>query len=123
MRTWHSDPLGVPLPEPFDGVYYDKRITSQPKGLEKLWSLVMHKSLTFEVRPWGPNQHFGPLGCKGCPIPQQHDRAEVPRDEYLAKDLPWMPLVHWAAGYGHLSLLSAVRESLGPLSRARTISQ
>jgi len=30
-------------------------------------TLVLEKTLPFEFRPWGRNQHFGPYGCKSCP--------------------------------------------------------
>lgn len=55
--------------------------------------LVMHKTLSFEFRPWGPNQHFGPHGCVSCPDPTK------------AKDLPLMSLFHYAAHVGHWNLM------------------
>ena len=55
--------------------------------------LVMYKTLSFEFRPWGPNQHFGPHGCVSCPDPTK------------AKDLPLMSLFHYAARVGHWNLM------------------
>lgn len=72
----------------------------------RFWNLVQHKSLSFEFRPWGPNQHFGPYGCKGCPIPAP--------GVLQGKDLSLMGLIHWAAETGHVSLLSSLpRHILG----------
>lgn len=71
------------------------------RGLEpavdaKLRRLVMYKTLSFEFRPWGPNQHFGPHGCVSCPDPTK------------AKDLPLMSLLHYAAHVGHWSLMESL---------------
>lgn len=55
--------------------------------------LVRYKTLSFEFRPWGPNQHFGPHGCVSCP------------DLTKAKDLPLMSLFHYAAHVGHWNLM------------------
>ena len=60
---------------------------------EKFRHLVMYKMLSFEFRPWGPNQHFGPYGCGSCPDPTK------------AKELPFMSLFHYAAHAGHWSLM------------------
>ena len=59
----------------------------------KLRHLVMHKTLSFEFRPWGSNQHFGPYGCVSCPDPTK------------AKHLPFVSLFHYAARVGHWSLM------------------
>ena len=59
----------------------------------KLRRLVMYKTLSFEFRPWGPNQHFGPYGCGSCPDPKK------------AQELPFMSLFHYAAHAGHWSLM------------------
>ncbi len=66
--------------------------------------LVQYGSLAFEFRPWGANQHFGPNGCKGCPVPDSGDLE--------SKDLPSMALVHWAAETGHLKVFDIVEPRL-----------
>lgn len=77
--------------------------SSEPKS-QQFWSLIQHESLPFEFRPWGPNQHFGPSGCKGCPVPDSNDLEP--------KDLPSMALVHWAAETGYLSVFDMVEPPL-----------
>ena len=62
----------------------------------QLQRLVMYKTLPFEFRPWGPNQHFGPYGCGSCP------------DATKAKELPFMSLFHYAAHAGHWSLMESL---------------
>ena len=62
----------------------------------RLRRLVMYKTLSFEFRPWGPNQHFGPYGCSSCTDPTK------------AKDLPFMSLFHYAAHAGHWSLIESL---------------
>lgn len=68
----------------------------QPTFQAKLRHLVMHKTLPFEFRPWGPNQHFGPYGCTSCP------------DLAKAKELPFMSLFHYAAQVGHWKLMESL---------------
>ena len=102
-------------------------LEAQQKGLaihnqkerivKKFWNLILYGVLRFEFRPWGANHHFGPYGCKGCPIPSTESSASVStryakNDTYLAKDLPHMALLHWAAENGHLPLL----QRIAPLS-------
>lgn len=74
------------------------------RSFQQCSNLVLHKSLPFEFRPWGPTQHFGPFGCKGCPVPRA--------DDVEPKDLPSMALVHWAAETGHLNILGIVEPQL-----------
>lgn len=62
----------------------------------KLRHLVMHKTLSFEFRSWGLNQHFGPYGCASCP------------DITKAKELPFMSLFHYAAQVGHWNLMESL---------------
>lgn len=62
----------------------------------KLRHLVMHKTLSFEFRPWGLNQHFGLYGCVSCPKTTR------------TKDLPFMSLFHYAAHVGHWSLMEGL---------------
>ena len=76
----------------------DSRLTSQ------FWDLVQHGTIAFEFRPWGSNQHFGPYGCKGCPVPES--------DELEPKDLPSMGLLHWAAETGQLKVFDIIKPPL-----------
>ena len=80
------------------------RRVSKSDGLEQLLNLIQHKVLPFEFRPWGPNQHFGPIGCKGCPVPDS--------DDFEPKDLASMAFLHWAAEIGHLSVFNMIEPSL-----------
>lgn len=66
----------------------------------RLENLAKHKSLAFDFRPWGSNQHFGSYGCVGCPRPPSPSEACL-----VAKDLPHMPMIHYAAEVGNLPLL------------------
>ena len=59
----------------------------------KLRHLVMYRTLPFEIRPWGPNEHFGPYGCAVC------------QDPTKTKELPFMSLFHYAAQAGHWTLM------------------
>ena len=65
--------------------------------------LAKHKTLAFEFRPWGPNQHFGPYGCVGCPSPSA--------SSLVAKDLPCISMIHYAAAVGNLTLLTLLTSS------------
>ena len=80
------------------------RWVSESEGSAQLMNLIQHKVLPFEFRPWGPNLHFGPIGCKGCPVPES--------DDLDAKDLPSMGLLHWAAEIGHLSVFNMIEPAL-----------
>lgn len=62
----------------------------------KFRHLVMHKTLSFEFRPWGLNQHFGNYGCVSCSDPTK------------AKDLPFTSLFHYAAQAGHWNLMESL---------------
>ena len=73
----------------------------KPFSHAQLRYLAMHKTLSFELRPWGPNQHFGPYGCVSC---SHHS------DPTKAKDLPYMSLFHYAARIGHWSLMESLAE-------------
>ncbi len=72
--------------------------SSESTFRRRLESLALHKTLAFEFRPWGPNQHFGPYGCIGCPSPNATSLA--------AKDLPHISMMHYAAKVGNLMLLA-----------------
>lgn len=63
----------------------------------KLQDLAMYKTLPFEFRPWGRNEHYGPYGCGSCK-PGGGSSAE-------ADQLPFMSLLHYAAEAGHWSLM------------------
>ena len=66
---------------------------------QRLETLTEQKTLAFEFRPWGPDQHFGPYGCIGCPSPGAGDS--------VAKDLPYISKIHYAAEVGNLVLLKS----------------
>ena len=68
-----------------------------PVHARRFENLAKHKTLAFDFRPWGPNQHFGPYGCVGCP--NSSDQSPV------AKDLPYISMIHYAAKVGNLALL------------------
>ena len=68
-----------------------------PVHARQVENLAKHKTLNFDFRPWGLNQHFGPYGCVGCPSPR--DQSPV------AKDLPYMSMIHYAARVGNMALL------------------
>ena len=78
--------------------------SNEPGLALRFWDLVQYGSLAFEFRPWGSNRHFGPYGCKGCPVPDP--------DDLEPKDLPSMALVHWAAETGHLKVFDIVEPPL-----------
>ena len=75
-------------------MYHTKEL--DPALDPKFRHLVLYKTLSFEFRPWGPNQHSGPYGCVSCPDPTK------------AKDLPLMSLFHYAAHVGHWSLMKGL---------------
>lgn len=89
--------------------YWPRHIMSLQQSSEarlktQFWDLVQHQSLAFEFRPWGPNRHFGPNGCKGCPVPDS--------DDLEPKALPSMGLLHWAAETGYLKVFDIVKPQL-----------
>ena len=73
----------------------DNRTTSLTVGL------VNSKILPFEFRPWGPNRHFGPYGCKSCWM----DAGEGSKPG----DLRMTSAIHWAAEHGLVNFLSYIR--------------
>ena len=77
--------------------FYDSAKSHVNPYHHHLVRLAMHKTLAFEFRPWGPNQHFGPYGCVGCPSPGAGG--------LVAKDLPHMSMIHYAAKVGNIALL------------------
>ena len=76
-----------------------KRRFGTDQSFDSFWKMVWSKETIseFEFRPWGPNQHFGPYGCVGCP-PHSSD-ADMPGL------LPGMAALHWAAEVGHWPLI------------------
>lgn len=79
--------------------WYLKSDPTDSRHYSQLEHLAMYKTLAFEFHPWGPNQHFGPYGCIGCPSPDA--------ESLVAKDLPHMSMIHYAAEKGNLALLSS----------------
>ena len=78
--------------------------SSESRLATQFWDLAQHRTLAFEFRPWGSNQHFGQYGCKGCPVPES--------GELESKDLPSMGLLHWAAETGYLKVFDIIKPPL-----------
>ncbi|KAL9013111.1 MAG: hypothetical protein Q9173_002171 [Seirophora scorigena] len=78
-------------------VFHTKGFDPSSPLSRKLQDLAMYKTLPFEFRPWGRNEHFGPYGCVSCK-PGGTSSAEADR-------LPFMSLLHFAAEAGHCSLM------------------
>ncbi|MCJ1457100.1 hypothetical protein MMC28_007466 [Mycoblastus sanguinarius] len=70
---------------------------SSPELYQKLQSIAKYKTLPFEFRPWGFNQHHGPYGCVSC--------AHVGTSGPAATQLPFMSLFHYAAKVAHWPLM------------------
>ena len=75
--------------------------------------LALQKTLAFDFRPWGPNQHHGPHGCVGCPNPNTTDLD--------ATDLPNISMLHYAVEVGNVPLLLLLQNPL--VSQTRDISE
>ena len=75
--------------------------------------LLLQKTLAFEFRPWGPNQHHGPYGCVGCPNSKMADLD--------ATDLPNVSMLHYAAEVGNVPLLLLLQNP--HISQTRDISE
>ena len=84
--------------------WHSRWLPQTPAGSfeERFWDLLCDKILSFEFRPWGPNKHFGPYGCRGCPP------NETGFKDLRPMDLPLMGLIHWAAANGYLRLLTGI---------------
>ncbi|KAL8880401.1 MAG: hypothetical protein Q9198_002182 [Flavoplaca austrocitrina] len=78
-------------------VLHTKGFEPSSTSSRKLQNLAMYKTLAFEFRPWGRNQHYGPYGCGSCK-PGGNASSEAER-------LPFMSLLHYAAEVGNLSLM------------------
>ena len=63
--------------------------------------LALNKSLPFEFRQWGLNEHHGSYGCNSCE-PGSSDNA--------SQELPFTTLIHYAAQIGHVPLLRLFRD-------------
>ena len=81
--------------------WHTRSLANGEPYVERFRELVLQRNLPFEFRPWGPNQHFGRHGCKGCSELDDVDRPSP-------KDLPYTSLIHWAAEMGHWPLLDSV---------------
>lgn len=78
-------------------VFHTKEFDPASSLSRKLQDLAMFKTLPFEFRPWGRNEHHGPYGCVSCkPGGASSSEAEL---------LPFMSLLHYAAEAGHWSLM------------------
>ena len=64
---------------------------------QKLHEIARHKQLSFEFRPWGPNQRHGRHGCVSC-VPSG-------ATAFTAQKLPFMSMFHYAAEVGHWPLM------------------
>ncbi|KAI4262232.1 MAG: hypothetical protein L6R42_002586 [Xanthoria sp. 1 TBL-2021] len=78
-------------------VFHTKEFDPVSSPSRKLQDLAMFKTLPFEFRPWGRNEHYGPYGCISCK-PSGASSSEAER-------LPFMSLLHYAAEAGHWSLM------------------
>ena len=80
-------------------MFYTKNINPSERQLsQKLHEIARYKNLSFEFRPWGPNQHHGKYGCVSC--------APNGAAESVAKRLPFMAMLHYAAKVGHWPLMA-----------------
>lgn len=78
-------------------VFHTKEFDPVSSLSRKLQDLAMFKTLPFEFRPWGRNEHYGPYGCVSCK-PGGASSSDAER-------LPSMSLLHYAAEAGHWSLM------------------
>lgn len=79
-------------------MFYTRHFEESSSELyQKLQDIAKNKTLSFEFRPWGSNQHHGAYGCASC--------APVGASELAAKRLPFMSLFHYAAKVGHRPLM------------------
>ncbi|KAL8992330.1 MAG: hypothetical protein Q9169_007181 [Polycauliona sp. 2 TL-2023] len=66
----------------------------------RLQVLAMWKTLPFDFRPWGRNQHYGRYGCFSC-------KPGVDPSIEAAK-LPFMSLIHYATEAGNWVLMQSI---------------
>ena len=79
-------------------MYYTSHFGSTvPDLCQKLRDVTKTKTLAFEFRPWGPNQHFGSYVCVSC------DHAAG--SKLSVNRLPYMSMLHYAAKFAHWVLM------------------
>ena len=66
-------------------------------------NLAMNKTLPFEFRKWGLNEHYGSYGCTTCEPGSSNGASE---------ELPFTTLIHYAAQIGHVPLLRLFRDEV-----------
>ena len=99
--------------------YWETHVRSFPTSgasaelYSPLSRLALQKTMAFEFRPWGPNQHHGPRGCVGCPNSKMTDLD--------ATDLPNVSMLHYATEVGNMPLLLLMQNPL--ISQTRDISE
>ena len=82
--------------------YHTKWLEEKNMAIWRLFrNLAMSKSLPFEFRKWGLNEHYGSYGCTTC---------EPGRSDSASEELPFTTLIHYAAQIGHVPLLEAFRD-------------
>lgn len=84
--------------------YHTKWLEEKNMAISRLFrNLAMNKSLPFEFRKWGLNEHYGSYGCTTCE-PGSSDSA--------SEELPFTTLIHYAAQIGHVPLLRLFGEKV-----------
>ena len=79
-------------------MFFTMRMEAEtPELYNKMQDMARHKTLSFEFRPWGANQHNGPHGCRSC--------SPGIDPKLMAQKLPFMSLFHYAAEFGHWPLI------------------
>ena len=77
--------------------YHTKWLEEENMAIWRLFrNLAMNKSLPFEFRKWGFNEHYGSYGCTTCE-PGSSDNA--------SEELSFTTLINYAAHIGHVPLL------------------
>ena len=84
--------------------YHTKWLEEKNVAIWRLFrNLAMSKSLPFEFRKWGLNEHYGSYGCTTCE-PGSSDNA--------SEELRFTKLIHYAARIGHVPLLRLFRDEV-----------
>lgn len=76
-------------------VFHTKHLDPDSDTCYELRDLVCDRTLPFEFRPWGRNQHLGPYGCVSCPNTSGSKNSSF----------SFMSLFHYAAEAGHWPLM------------------
>ena len=85
--------------------YHTKWLEEKNMATWRLFrNLALNKSLPFEFRKWGLNEHYGSYGCTTCE-PGSSDSA--------SEELPFTTLIHYAAQIGHVPLLRLFKDEVG----------